>query len=217
MESTPKRGICITCGFLCKRDVLNDHTSRYYEMTEEDRLLGRFFPLSEVLYPWCFQHVPIHREIQDSSGVPGRASTEERIKWKTELTTAADEVLNRDRECEWWMPYMPGVSPAEHFSEYRQRQLDNERRDWELRQEQDRREWERAQSEESAKRQAATERVGLILAAAAVLLALAQVFAAMLALTPDSLGTIWFPMFSTQFPVSSPTITPIPSVLTPSP
>jgi hypothetical protein len=89
-----------------------------------------------------------------------------------ERNAAAKAVFTRPRDdCPKWFPYTPGLDPEKHLEEYKTRQL-----------EQDRREFERKLFEMEQRGQARAQTVGIWLTIAALILAIAQV----LTMTPDS-------------------------------
>ena len=62
-----------------------------------------------------------------------------RAEWDAEVAGGSDHevasrtIMYRDRDCECWYPYRPGHSPKEHLEESRMMQLEQERRDLQMR------------------------------------------------------------------------------------
>lgn len=128
MEQLSERGACYNCGFLSRKDVLNTHLTLFYEISEEDRTNGHFFPFSSLGAPRCFRGVDVGGEIRDSTGLPDYPIRTEEHQQRQ--NAAGKKVLEAARECELWFPYTPGMSPKEHLEEYKMLQLEQERRGW---------------------------------------------------------------------------------------
>jgi hypothetical protein len=202
MEQSANEGICLTCGFLCRRDMLNLALANYYEITQEDRKGGRLFlrRLEEHLSPCCFRNVPITDEIQDLSGV-GRLvddPPEQRRAQQTARNEAAKQVVSRDRKCSLWMEYQPGLGPQQHLGGLAMREsaqalqaflesLERQRQAFErqLAASRDRFTLDLHEANERS------QKLTTALTWAAVILAIAQVVAAVAALTCDSLLWMW--------------------------
>lgn len=152
--------------------------------------------MSELhLQPRCFRGVGVFDDVTELSGVSSSSHSFEPTNWVEGQIPAATEVFTHDRQCELWMLHKPGLGPQEHYAglamqeqERRQveleRQLHEDRRTFELNL------FERSRQIEDANQamQSKWQRVGLVVAAAAVLLALVQLVAAIGALTPDSVA-----------------------------
>lgn len=54
-----------------------------------------------------------------------------------------------DRKCEAWYPYMPGLSPKEHYDQLMHKKLEKDRRDYEERTEESRRRYEARMAHEA--------------------------------------------------------------------
>ncbi len=142
-ESTerPPTGACYNCGFLSRHDILNTHLSIFPELTEEDRERHRYLKGGITgfnLPPWCFRGKPILREISEVVGtaVPPPSNAPEKI-WTT-CNDAAVSEFTRDRKCTVWSRFHPGLDARMHLEEVRMQELEQQRRDWEARMERER-------------------------------------------------------------------------------
>ena len=178
-EQNETKGRCITCGFLCRRDLINTHLSAYYEITKENREGARFFSIYEHHAPSCFRGAAqILDEIQAITGVYGipRAENDESVAAQS---SAASAVVHQNRQCPSWFAYTPGLGPKEHLEEFRIQQIEDDRKAFEMR-----------LFEKEQQSQERWQKVGFWLAVAAVVLALAQV----LTMTEESFlwrGVVW--------------------------
>jgi hypothetical protein len=59
------------------------------------------------------------------------------------------EAVNADRQCDSWHPYMPGLSPKEHYDEVLMQRLEADRRAYEERTEESRRRYEAGMAKDS--------------------------------------------------------------------
>jgi len=126
-------GSCINCGFLCKQDR-RETRSAVYGATVSDRLGGR---LTEV-----------RGEFPASGGTIGKASQIttspccfiNEANFQIELSDLeaderrADKVLQlitKDRICDHWYVWTQFRSPEKHFEEFKMKQLENDRREFE--------------------------------------------------------------------------------------
>lgn len=119
------RGRCRTCGFLSKhaRTASGLPSPRFYEVEHAERRS-----------PESFRHHTV--------GYAMRADTEPmcflgKINLMAILQNEGDaklsEAITADRKCDSWYPYMPGLSPKEHYEEYQRQRLEQDRREFERR------------------------------------------------------------------------------------
>jgi len=109
---------CATCGFLEAGDVIHGNGRPATMREREDGSVGLHFR--------CFRQAqPIHEELRaelskpSSNGVP--------------YQVAALEVIRRDRWCDRWFKFEPGSSLKDHLDWLHMLQLDEARREHELR------------------------------------------------------------------------------------
>lgn len=155
---TPKLGdgCCATCGFLAHsvtfaRNVINQgkiqtvtagetHDVPIYMRASGDLFSGdRAFEEPAKTYwswasPLCFIFA-------------AEPSLAEEVGFDPEKVEALDRqvvatAIQRDRKCEKWFEWRPGISPAEHVRMRDMIELEKNRRDWEKTLEDDRKDWE---------------------------------------------------------------------------
>lgn len=122
--SDGNEGKCRYCGFLSKhaRRPEGLPAPRFYEMEHSERIEGNFdnhavvFQKMADTEPMCFLEIINFEKINQTQG---RAKLLEEI--------------NADRQCESWYPYIPGLSPKDHYEEYQMQHLELERREFEAR------------------------------------------------------------------------------------
>ncbi len=188
------RGSCVSCGFLSKWSQ-GGPGAGCYELDWTGRLDGKayshylIFQGEIITIPFCFQRVV---NFEDAHEVGLQTPLLE------ERERATAEVFQRNRQCPKWHPYRPGLDPKEHLRELRMLEQEQRREEFEQKMEQDRRAFEermekerRAFEERLAQRAEESEErrhtLVLWIAAAAVILALAEVGAAILGAGPGSL------------------------------
>jgi hypothetical protein len=169
-------GRCVNCGFLGKRRTVVDAESIVYAATTFDRQNGTFnresgWPDSRDMptQPACFANVAnLQKEFVDALAITGLQGNA--IEHECSLV-----LIEKPRECKSWYPWTEYRSPKEHFEEYKTQQLEQSRRDFETR-----------LFESNQKLTKDYNMVMLRLTVAAIIFAIAQIVAALLALTPDS-------------------------------
>lgn len=148
------QGRCRSCGFLSKHAIspAGLPSPRFYEAEHRERIalyrLSRHTvgpSMSAETEPMCFL------------GKINLAATLE-----NEGEEKLGEAINMDRECEDWYPYMPGLSPIEH---YQDRQM---------------RDYERKMEDERIAREASYRRQDRLFVIAALILAAGQIIAAVI-------------------------------------
>ena len=87
------------------------------------------------------------------------------------------EVIGKDRGCEAWCPYKQFLDPKTHYEELQMQQLEQSRKDFELRMEEDRRKWNDRIAQSEERNQTRSNRITLWL----VILSVAQVITAVAA------------------------------------
>lgn len=144
MCDTADRGRCCSCGFLCVETTPPCEgaiSAQVFEVPWTARENGQVFTASNLdklfvpldVRPACARRIAgLEEEIGDA-----------RNDFHNDRAKAARHIINRDRGCEEWYRYRPGLSPAEHLQECRMLELEQTRRDWERKLEQDRRSWEK--------------------------------------------------------------------------
>jgi hypothetical protein len=111
------RGRCINCGFLGQRGKGSDSTE-CRGVSEEKRLKGEItlYKGSEEALPCCFVGA------YDLFGELGGISYPE-PGYRGELS----EIIAKDRQCEHWYPWTEFRSPAQHYEEFKMKQLEEQR------------------------------------------------------------------------------------------
>jgi hypothetical protein len=178
----PIEGCCGTCGWLAKR-VKPDSPGgpRSYEPSLEVDPLHREKPkLDFNLVPgetnaWkagelaCFRHV---------ADLPEEIRT---AHWAHGGDLAAEEVVWKDRHCPCWSPYEPGIPPREHLAEVKARQLEADRREFQLKL--NAFETQQADRERRSDRRLMKAAIWL-----AIIIGAVQVVTSVFAMTPDAIG-----------------------------
>jgi hypothetical protein len=120
--SDGNEGKCRYCGFLSKHgtQTVGFPSPRFYEVEHSERIAGDFFNhtvgfgMATKSEPMCFREKINLMEIEEKQG---------RAKLLAEI--------NADRHCGSWWPYMPGLSPKEHYEVYQMQRLEQDRREFE--------------------------------------------------------------------------------------
>jgi hypothetical protein len=127
-------GKCITCGFLGKRD---DRPSMAicYEASSFDRLTGDFTCYSGTVNTfatciWCFVGEALFHQEMTKDGVTD--TNYDRVH----------ELIKKDRNCKSWYKWKEFRTPKEHYEELKMMQLEQSRKDFELRIEKERKEFD---------------------------------------------------------------------------
>jgi len=158
------KGRCISCGFLGK---LDGATGVFHEATALDRFRGDLGCVEHHEgMPWCFRNKTAFR--WDVRNLPTREDFEK-------VCDKLKEDIKQDRKCPAWYPWTWGSSPKEHFEEFKMQQLENERREFELKLE-----------EINRQERKRTNRIMIWLTIAAIIFAAMQVYAALAAINPNS-------------------------------
>ena len=172
---------CVDCGFLSKRvrhnGIFRAHEG-YFEIEPSERQKPLesfgFVPAdTNALQPGeyaCYRRMADFRtEIGETSGTTGRDD-------------AALRALNRERSCAAWCRYEPGIDPAGHLEELKTLAL-----------EQDRRRFEETLAQFQARlaghEQRQNKRLALIAIGVTAVLGIVQLLAAVLSMTPESIGS----------------------------
>jgi len=118
------QGRCRFCGFLSKHgsDTVNFPSPRFYEVEHSERIYGRFT-----------RHVISYGMVADTEPMCFVGKINLMAILGSEGQAKLLEAINADRKCEAWFPYMPGLSPKEHYEEFNLQRLEADRRDFDLR------------------------------------------------------------------------------------
>jgi hypothetical protein len=118
-------GKCRSCGFLSKhaRTAADAPAPRFFEVEHAERGSADSFNHYRLEFrgpiktePMCFLgKTNLMQTLQEQGG--------EKLV----------EAILADRQCDGWYPYMPGLSPGEHYEELTMQRLENDRRDFEMR------------------------------------------------------------------------------------
>lgn len=168
-------GRCFGCGYLSKRVVA---TAELFEFPLHERGKGvPSPPHGRHTVAFCFVNAhdlpfEVVEEIIKSSAMDAGA--------------AGQQVFFKDRRCSMWFPYQEGLPPQEHYKAHHQQTIDIMKQELEDQREQDRKQFELALHQISESQEAQTRKVTFRLMLAAVVLAVAQVIAAILALSGQS-------------------------------
>jgi hypothetical protein len=130
-------GQCINCGFLGKRPI-DPHASECHEASAWERANGHIgdYPWSPDI-PWCFVgKCHLKKEVV--------ALTDDR-----KADRKVFEVITRHRACEEWYPWTEFLSPRDHHEEFKMKQLEESRKQFEERMEENRREWQKWMTEQA--------------------------------------------------------------------
>lgn len=118
-------GRCISCGLLAKHSKALDE---YYELPQHERL-GADVNI--------FVHIKERRSNAPQVDIvcfvrAADLEAETMIASKSCDAEAAIKILRSERNCARWYPYTQGRSPKEHLEELNMQQLEQSRRDFEL-------------------------------------------------------------------------------------
>lgn len=166
------QGRCISCGFLAKHAEPGGNYTTYFEVETAERTSGLVFSHVPDSYggpvkttPICFRNAcALGQEIVDD-GRPAELDADR---------DAARRVFLKDRHCDQWFQYTPGLSPQQHLGDLAMREQEERQYKFQQSLEARREEWERKLERERRKFDLA---LGLVVA----LLAVAQVAATILA------------------------------------
>lgn len=135
------RGRCVSCGFLAKHAVPGEGLSTYFEVESSERASGEVFshtpdsvrgPVPTM--PICFRSAfALGQEVIDEHQVRD-------MKGKKE---AAQRVFLRDRNCDQWFQYTPGLSPQQHLGGLAMQELEQRQYKFQEMMEERRQKWER--------------------------------------------------------------------------
>jgi len=127
----PLEGCCISCGFLAQRAQWGQGPVRGY-LEVEGEVRDNPGQAVHIFVPT----VPL-RQFEADLVCYRRASVFPQEQVNNASLRAdparAREVLAAERSCDWWMEYEPGLNPHEHHMELNARQLEKDRREFQLR------------------------------------------------------------------------------------
>jgi hypothetical protein len=183
MAESEDKGRCINCGFLAKRPfpfsvLRREPLSSFYEIPDSERESGRVWSHNPggntaqiETEPVCFRFVAdIQHEID--------ARPEAKLLIR-EDTIGARSVFAKDRSCQSWYRYMPGLSPRDHFDRLNMELLEQSRREWEMRLETERKDFDLKLFKMSQEIQASNQKVANRFTVAMLILTLVQIFVAL--------------------------------------
>lgn len=160
MAEPEDKGRCVNCGFLAQRVVRGSRFDSkvilpaYYEIDQNGRTTGDVFrcvqnPLVDAVpaEPFCFMQAA---ELSDEVAVLQKGSG-----W----SAAALEVFKKERNCESWYRYNPGLNPKDHFEQLNMELLEKSRREWEIRLETERKDFDLKLFEASQKIQESNRQI----------------------------------------------------------
>lgn len=179
-------GSCIGCGFLAMRASRIGGTNRthtgYFEFEAENR--------SKLSYPFDFVpgesnafHAGELACFRGAANLPAEIAEAAKAKGTGE-SAVAEEVLRRSRGCRSWTTYETGLDPRRHFEELKARALEDDRRKFAL----DLAKWEQQQNERETRQDRRLTHAAIWIGG---IIGVAQIIAAALAMTEDSLGLAW--------------------------
>lgn len=116
-DQNPDKGKCVTCGLLCvvTKPRLGDASQRFIEASAGARAAGGLFSVRPeagatrtiTCQPHCIaDEANLWEETCQSAGAMSLSATD-----NVEPIIA---VIHRDRACDRWVQYQPGMSPQEH-------------------------------------------------------------------------------------------------------
>ena len=180
----PSKGLCGTCGFFSKRAApVSPHGFRlhsgFYEVEPPDRKnpVAQFSFVagdSNALHIGefaCFRH-KANLSFEISEIASARQVSED---------SAARETVWKDRSCEYWCAYEPGLAPGEHLMELKTLHLEQDRKEFQLKM----LDLENRLVAREGKIGRQLTKFAIILG---VIIGLAQIIASILAMTHDSVG-----------------------------
>ena len=118
-------GKCRSCGFLSKhaKTAADIPAPRFFEVEHAERESSDSFWNYRLVFhggvktePMCFMGKINLMQVWLDRGDKGLV-----------------EQILADQKCDGWYPYMPGLSPREHYEEYQMQRLENDRRAFETR------------------------------------------------------------------------------------
>lgn len=211
-DESDQRGKCVNCGFLVMHHDPFKAGPHFTELENVRRERGNFFHIhhgpsdNRSADPICLRAVMSFQEEMDETAWdcrhrPPPSPGEESQSWKEAL-----RVINKDRQCPKWSKYQQGLPPSVFLAvcmiSELEESLEKNRREWEQSMEKDRRTWESRLDEDNQNRSHRANKIMVWLVIAGLVFALAEIFAAVVAVTPDSLGGKWFRMNDSQVETS---------------
>ncbi len=183
-------GRCVNCGFLSKRSPQFDEMC--FHASKKDRISGVFSQHHTLLggktslrdtIPWCF--VGKADFLKELGGIKATVFTDKVLG-----------VIERDRKCPSWYPWREFASPKEHFEESMMIAMEKRREKFEQQMEKDRKDFELKLEEINKRERRITNWVMIGLGVAAIIFAILEVLAAIIAgilgITTDSWILNWF-------------------------
>lgn len=140
------RGRCFGCGFLAKHGQPGKGLSTYFEVEISERASGDVFRHTPdslggpvATSPVCFQRASaIAEEVMAERKSPDVKTDQE----------AARKVLLKDRNCDQWFQYAPGLPPQQHLGGLAMQQLEQRQYEFQEMMEERRQKWERRLEDE---------------------------------------------------------------------
>src|SRR6266516_4813515 len=140
-----QQGICLSCGLLSKLNVDPEQwpDPGVWQITQFDRREGKAFlhiPSATAgqrqTLPFCLAHAANLWGEVESAIVLSSIELMSAPQIDETKRTAAKQVFEKpDRNCPEWYPYTEGLGPNGHLAEYRMRQLEQRREEFEQRME----------------------------------------------------------------------------------
>lgn len=126
-----KEGRCVSCGFAGLRGGYGAE-QKYYQITKIERKTK--LVLSGVMAPTqgTMPFKPMGTRLACIKGIDLSADVQAFLDSGQTINEASQHVFEKDRHCPEWYPYQPSHDPEWHLNDYRMQQLENDRRDFEL-------------------------------------------------------------------------------------
>jgi hypothetical protein len=130
-----QEGRCVSCGFLGKRPLPQaPGAPRYpgiFEVFFDERSSPPSRTAFSIIHP---ANVQIATEVVCYRGVADLPSEVATVRAPTGMEEAAalDRVLRNDRKCQQWSEHMRGLDPKEHLMERRLRDLEEDRKEFQI-------------------------------------------------------------------------------------
>ena len=106
------------------------------------------------------------------------------VKAGGDADRAMCDTINKDRACDRWIQYKPGLDPRQHFFEKSTVDLEEDRRQFQL----VLNEWDQKQADRQRQHDRRISKAAIYFA---LIIGVAQIVAAVFAMTPESIGYGW--------------------------
>lgn len=140
------RGRCVSCGFLAKHGPAGEGLSTYFEVELWERASGKVFSHTPDSVRGPVHTIPIC--FRSASGLGEEVIAECQLPDVKAKQEAAQTVFLKDRDCDQWFQYVPGLSPQQHLGGLAMQQLEQRQYEFQGMMEERRQKWERQLEDE---------------------------------------------------------------------